>query len=47
MDDHETENTVALTGQFEGLQESWLHSVPLKLRHLALQYTWEQWEPDS
>jgi len=38
-----TQNTVALTGPFEGLQERWRDGVPARLRHLTEGYTWERY----
>ena len=46
MDGAETQNTVAVTGAFEGLQEKWT-GVPDRLRHLTESYTWERYQGSS
>ncbi len=45
MDEETTQNTVALTGPVEGLQEKWRLSLPPNLKHLAEQYRWETFNP--
>ena len=42
MDNSETQNTVAITGPYEGLQELWKSNVPQGLKHLTEEYCWER-----